>query len=342
MSDLILKDVEYLRDLYHFPDLGVKSILLTGASGIIGGYMLASLLVLLRGSSTKVSVDLVSKRDVPYHLRALAEQLGATTIQGDLCDKDFLHDLPNYDLILHCAGYGQPKKFIDKALDCIKINTFTVHELLDRVNPGGRFLFLSSSEIYSGLSGRVDELDVGKTTPSHPRAQYIEAKRCGEAICNFFPRDDIKIGIARVALAYGPGVRDDDDRALNQFVRKALNFREVKLLDMGKSIRTYCYVSDIVEQLWAIIFSGLTATYNVGGISRISIKDLAALIAYKTSAKLVLPQSDDNALDGAPHEVQMNLDKVLAISRNKQFVDIEDGVERTIRFSEHQRVVGVK
>ena len=86
----------------------------------------------------------------------------------------------------------------------IKVNTTATATLLQKLRPGGAFLFLSSSEIYSGLKkSLVNESDIGTSTPLHPRSSYIEGKRCGEAICNAYRAQGVRAVSARLALAYG-------------------------------------------------------------------------------------------------------------------------------------------
>jgi len=90
-----------------------------------------------------------------------------------------------FDYILHCAGYGQPQMFAKDKIKTIHINTDNIPVLFSTLKPEGKFLFISTSELYSGLKmplGGYAETDIGTTTPQHPRACYIEGKRCGEGI----------------------------------------------------------------------------------------------------------------------------------------------------------------
>ena len=68
----------------------------------------------------------------------------------------------------------------------------------------------------------MSESDIGTTTPLHPRASYIEGKRGGETICNAYRSQGVRAVSARLALAYGPGTRKGDKRAMNSFIEKAL------------------------------------------------------------------------------------------------------------------------
>lgn len=61
---------------------------------------------------------------------------------------------------------------------------------------------------------------------------------------------------------------------MNNFIQKAIQNKSINMLDDGSSIRTYGHVSDITEMLWNIFLHGKDITYNVAGVSEISILEL--------------------------------------------------------------------
>ena len=126
----------------------------------------------------------------------------------------------------------------------------------------------------------------------HPRACYIEAKRCGEAICNAFRQQGVKAASARLALAYGPGTREGDKRVLNSFIERGLK-GAITMLDRGEAKRTYCYVSDAVELMWKILLHGREPVYNVGGTSKTTIGELACKIADYLHVPAVFPDKGE-------------------------------------------------
>ena len=77
--------------------------------------------------------------------------------------------------------------------------------LFKYLRPNGKFLFMSTSEIYSGLEGKHCETQIGTTTTEHERSCYIEAKRCGEAICNIYKNIGYNVKVIRLCLGYGIG-----------------------------------------------------------------------------------------------------------------------------------------
>jgi len=193
-------------------------------------------------------------------------------------------------------------------------------------------LFVSSSEVYSGLDKRLlSENDIGLTTPSHPRAVYIEGKRCGEAICNAMRDKGMNAAIARVALAYGPGTRKNDKRALNSFIEKALCKKNLELLDAGNAVRTYCYVADTVELLWKILINGHQRIYNVGGHSTVTIAELASMIGDIIGVPVVFPETQTK-ISGAPEEVCLDLTRIEKEFGKTKYVGLDDGLRATIEW----------
>lgn len=241
-------------------------------------------------------------------------------------------DWINADIVLHCAGFGQPAKFMKDPITTIEVNTKLTIDLLKSVKPGGTFLFCSSSEVYSGLRNwAADETDIGTTTPQHPRGAYIEGKRAGEAIVHAFRNAGVNALSARIALAYGPGTKKHDTRVLNQFIEKALTLGKIELLDSGIATRTYGYIDDIAETLWNVVLHGREEVYNVGGYSATSIVDLAKQIGSLTGAEVAVPETS-NSMVGAPLEVRMDLSRVEKEFGKSEYVSLEEGLKRTIEY----------
>lgn len=236
------------------------------------------------------------------------------------------------DVICHMSGYGQPLKFTKDKIKTIEVNTTTTIELFKHLKPGGKFLYISSSEVYSGAISPNVESILGTTNPDHPRACYIEGKRCGEAICNSYRELGFDVKIARLALAYGPGTKIHDTRVINQFIEQGFT-GNITLRDNGESIRTYLYVQDAVELMWKVLCQGKDVVYNIGGFSTLTILQLAQEIGQIMNAKITTPQSDTGLKD-APQDVHLNMDKTLR-EFNQYFTPLHKGLKKTIEYQKH-------
>ncbi len=333
LIEIIERDAEKILTKVNLEEIRNKTILLTGASGLIGTYLLACLKKLAeKGEKNFKTVVIMQNAPLP-HLKSILDSLEAIIFQGDITDYNFCQSLPAADYIIHAAGYGQPGKFMENPIKTLRINTFSTFILFEKLLPNGKFLFISSSEVYSGLpNSPYKESTIGTTNTDHQRSCYIEAKRCGEAICNVYRQQGINAKSARLALAYGPGTKPGDTRVLNSFIQKAIQQKEIKLLDLGEGKRTYCYVADAVEIIWRILLDGKDAIYNVGGISRTTIAELARLIGDYLNVPVHFPNNTNTTLSGAPNDVYLDLDKIKSEFNKVEFVPLNIGLEKTIEW----------
>jgi len=309
-----------------------RKILITGASGLLGSHFAGLFQEFNKDFSGNISLTLISKTGVyPFDFFQ-----NTRSIKCDLESSDLSEDLEKQDIIIHCAGYGQPTKFQQHQLKTIHLNTSTSLQLTKLLEPNGSFLFLSSSEVYSGLNNPPFTEDrIGATNTDHPRSAYIESKRTGEAIVSALrrSRSDISAYSARLALAYGPGFKKGDGRVLNELIVRGIIEGSISLRDSGNSMRTYCYIFDAIRQCISILISGHHEIYNVGGLSRISIAELATMVARLLEVPLHIPLDQDNFLSDAPTDVWLDLSRIEAISGVSNYIDINRGLEDTIAWA---------
>jgi UDP-glucuronate decarboxylase len=235
--------------------------------------------------------------------------------------------LPQVDYIIHAAGYAAPSIFMKDPIDTVRVNTDMVIRLMQHLKPEGSFLFCSSCEIYKGLLHPATEDEIGTTTPAHPRACYIEGKRCGETIVNAYRGRGIRAMSARICLAYGPNTKKHDARVLNQFIEKALITGRIDLQDDGSVEVTYCYIDDMVGMLWTVLLHGTQSTYNVGGESHTSIAQLAHSISAMTGAKVMVPDGPTGVPQG-----RLDLTRYQKEFGKTNYVSMENGLQATIEY----------
>ena len=330
MTDItITKDVNRILGKVDLSPMCGKSVLVTGGTGLLGTYFIECL-----KKVPDISIASVSKRG--------ADDLEVDSIEWDMAsvDSDASYNVRNikYDYIIHAAGYGQPEKFMDDPMGTIAINTSALRKLFtnwlgrDPLNTG-KLLFVSTSEVYSGLTGMCKEEQVGITNTTHPRACYIEGKRCGEAIVNAW-RDRVDAKSVRLALAYGPGTKPNDTRVLNEFIQRGIQEGEVRVQGDGTGRRTYCYISDAMEMMLNILLPGKEPIYNVGGIEAVTINELASMIGDILNVGAILPKEEKGLLwsKGAPKDVGLNLSLYERDFGKKEFVSLEEGLTKTIEY----------
>jgi len=339
MHKLISESYENI-DITKYQFLNNKTILITGASGLIG----LNLLALLNQLKKTYAINTICciNSSVPDYLKYLFES--STTIVGDLTEDPLINFIENYfaenlngaDIIIHSAGYAQPNKFLDNKLSTIKLNTSVTMNLFRLLNKGGTFFYCSSSEIYSGLNKEaISEQDIGTTSTDHPRSCYIESKRCGETIClSMSNLANIKIG--RISTTYGPGCKLNDSRVINDLINKALESNQINLIDDGSATRTLCYISDMVQMILDIICKGTSTVYNLTGKEQTSIKEIAETIAKHTNSPISCGDKN-NTMVGNPNKVSISIEKYEKEFGIKNFINTENGILSTLKWYEFLR-----
>lgn len=329
---LLEKDAQYVNERVKLNSLDGVDITITGATGLVGFNIVCALNYYNNNYAEKrININALSYSKPSGIIKNIFEKNDINSIVGDLSNCSFIDNLPLVDCIIHSAGYGQPGKFLEDKLKTISINTSATIFLSKKLKKEGRFLFLSSSEIYSGCASKENvESDIGTTSPEHGRACYIEGKRSGEAIVNALREKGENAASARLALAYGPGVRSGDKRVLNQFIEKGIK-GQIELLDNGLSMRTYGYIADVVIMLLNILIKNNESVYNVGGRSVISIKELAEKISKEMNVGLIIPDSDSGIKD-APQFVGLNLSRIENEFGIEKYIEMDQGLKNTIEW----------
>lgn len=300
-----------------------KKVLVVGGNGLIGLNIINVLDYYNKHfSKKKIKISSISLTKPFFKIKDIRYFV------GDITNEKFINKIPNAHYIFFTAGYGQPKKFLKYKKSTILINTFSLIKFSEKIINRGKLIYMSSSEIYSGNKKHIySENDLGQTASNHPRSIYIEGKKCGEAIVHSLINNKINAVSLRISLAYGPGVKKNDSRVMNELIVKSLK-GDIFLKDAGNAIRTYCYISDIIRMILNITLRNRHSVYNIGGVSTLSIKDLAKKISYNTKKKLILGKKE--YMKDAPKRVKLSIKRFEHEFGKQKFINIDTGLKRTI------------
>jgi nucleoside-diphosphate-sugar epimerase len=307
-----------------------RRILVTGASGAVGIHVVAALRAFAE-DGRDIDLTATVHSDVPPPLAAVFEHPFCHVVRGDLCDHSVRGLLPLADLIVHCTGYGQPGRFLESPLKTIRLNSEVTCDLIERLRPSGRLLFVSSTEVYSGLpsGNRYREDQIGLTGPHHPRACYIEGKRCGETLCYSAFQSGLGALSVRLAQTYGPGAKRGDRRALYSFIEQALFRKHITLLDDGAAVRTYCYAADAARMMLTVLLKGTQPVYNVGGATSIRIGDVATQVGDLLHVPVTFPDESQPS-PGAADSVMIDMSRYESEFGGESYIGLDVGLQRTV------------
>ncbi len=339
MFNIITEDTKNLikdKSCKYFKN---KEILILGYSGIIGQYFVGFFLNLLNTKYSPKSIILVSKNLTPKYLSFLKEIKKIKIIQKDIA-KNKLHIFKKYDCIIFSAGYGQPSKFLNDPIETINLNTTILNNFIGKLKPKGKFLYMSSSEIYNKNKDKnLSENNIGLTNTDDPRASYIEAKRCGETIINVQKiKKNIDAKSIRLCLAYGPGSKKKDGRVLYQFIERSIKDKNLIIQDSGLAKRKYIYILDAVKMMLNIMVFGKKTTYNIAGKETVTIKSLAKKIADVFKIKLQVKKRD--ALPGSPTDISLSIKRYEDEFGKINLTKLDDGLKKTVDW--HKLLMGKK
>ena len=334
MNLVIEKDLLESLEKVNLNKLRNKTVLIAGSNGLIGAYIILLLYFANKKQNLNIKVIGISKNEPNELLSAAKDDKNFTFYKKNLAENFEFNEEVNY--VIHAATYAQPAKFLENKLETTKLNTVVTEKLLNICKKNNAsFLFLSSSEIY----GQAEEIPTpetynGNCSTTSIRASYSESKRLGETICHVFKEDGVDVKIARVSSAYGPGISIHDKRVLGNFLNNALTKKSIDLLEDGKQERTWLYVPDCVAMLLNILLYGKSFIYNVGGEELVSIKRLAEIICELTGSKYSLPKKTDGVfMVSAPDRVKLDISKVMDEFKFRDFVDLKEGLRRTIEWN---------
>lgn len=339
---LYKEDIQYTANLVlPWEKLKDKSILITGASGLLGSYL----------------IDVIMYRNTTIGMNCKIYAIGRNTKNAKIKFVDYWnnenfefisHDI-NYpilfenvimvDYVLHMASNTHPVAYSIDPIGTITTNIIGTNNLLEFAfnHRSKRFIFVSSNEIYGENRGDVEffaEDYCGYINSNTVRAGYPESKRCGETLCQAYKKQKgLDIVIPRLTRSYGPTMLMSDTKAISQFIRKGIAGEDIILKSVGTQYFSYTYVADAVSGLLTVLLKGENGeTYNIADKqSDIMLKDLATIIADYFGHKVIFEFPDEIEKAGYSTATKARLDgsKLKKLGWNPKY-DIKRGIQRTL------------
>ena len=325
-SSILKEDINNMLSDPNIPwdDLKNSKVLVTGATGLIGGLLICTL------SAANIRYNL--KIDIFAHGRSidkgdiLKSEYNAKFIASDIRDPIPLNIPHNLDYVFHCAAITKSADIVAKPADVLSTEADGLRNTLNIAlkHHCKSFVYLSSMEVYGQLDNdTVAESDLGYLDLTNPRSSYPESKRFCEALCvAYYTQHSLPVKIARLALTFGAGVQNDESntRVYSQFARKALAGENIELHTQGNSISNSCYTADTIRGLLTILLKGNNGeAYNVvNPTASATIRDMANTVANDIcggNIEVVINVPDDINIRGyAPDAVYvLNADKLKAL-----------------------------
>ena len=341
MNDILREDIEnILKQDLNWEKFRSSNILITGASGMVGGYMMRTLCRLNETGSFGMNIYVLVRHPekIPEELKSSVNVIKQSVIEPINSDVKF-------DFVIHTASPASPLIMKKDPVGTIAANTIGTYNTLEaaRKGSGKGYLFISSREIYGQPyeNQKVFTEDTyGFVDPLNVRSCYPEGKKAAETMCVCYKEQyGINVKIARLAHTFGPGMSVDDGRVQADFLRNVINNQDIVLKSDGSAIRTYTYIADAAGALFRILLDSDDVVYNISSEeSTVSIKQLAEAMAGafpERNLKLVFDIPEDQKNQGtAPFTIGiLSSEKIKSIGWKPLYL-LDEGIKRTVRYLE--------
>lgn len=346
-SDYIMQeDIEYVAGCDYIPyDKMCNSVVLvTGATGLLGTQIVLSLLCRNRlyNSNIKILALIRDKNKADKKFGKVIKDENLELIIADMLSS--FEIAGDVDYIIHCAGVtGNPKLHVEFPTNTIKTAVFGTNSMLElaiKKNVKG-MVYLSSWEVYGNPEpehGLIKETDYGYIDIENVRSSYKESKRLCEELCVAYSAQyNIPVMIARLPITFGAGCEETDKRVFAQFARNVIEKKDIVLHTKGDTIRSHCYIRDVITALFVIMLKGDKGkAYNIANKNASkSISDIAEMVVSlnkDAGIKVIYDIEEDLLKYGYNQSVVCVLD--IARLENlgwKPSVELEDMFQRMIQ-----------
>lgn len=289
-SKILNKDYNYIANYssVNWISLRNKSILITGATGLIGSTIVHGLVRHNQITENNIKIYIfVRNIEKAYNLfNDYIKEGWIKLIEGDICNIIFLEE--NIDFIIHGASETASKVFVEKPVETILTALNGTKNILDLAVKKNikSMVYLSSMEVYGTPLDNIPlaEDHMGYLNPLSVRSSYPESKRMAENLCiSYYSEHRIPVRIIRLTQTFGPGISLHDERVFAEFAKCILYSQDIILKTRGITRRMYLYVSEAVTAILTLLTRGQNGSaYNAANPDTFcSISEMAEMIAAK-------------------------------------------------------------
>lgn len=281
-------------------------VLLTGATGLIGGELLDAL-------PAGWDVVAVARAPGPQDIEWLAADLTEPDLGGALPER--------LDAVVHLAQGRGYRDFPACAAELVGVNVGATSQLLQHAVRAGakRFVLASTATVY-----RTSHAPLAEDAPLRARSAYATSKRAAELLVEPY-RDLMACRTLRIFTAYGAVT---DDRLVADLVDRVRTGRAVEIQGEQGLVISPVHAADAARAVAAAVEApvppGAVDVVNIGG-PPMGIRAVAEGIGRALGAEPVLarrpgPEPGGYSCDGAKAATVLGLDELIGF---------EEGIARS-------------
>lgn len=345
MNRIVLEDMEaiYQCGLVNWERLHGKSVLVSGAYGMLASYMVYFLIFLNERHAADIQIFALGRDPSRFDSRF-----------GEYTQKDYFHiivqdvssvlsAIPQINFIIHAASHASPHFYGTRPVDVMLPNAMGTWNLLEkaRTDRSEGLLFISSGEAQGIIEGKdvVVEDDMGYINPMDIRSCYGESKRMGEALCKGYSHQyGVPAKVVRPGHTYGPTADLNDSRVFSCFVADAVAGRNIHMKSDGSAVRTFCYISDATLAFFKVLLDAPAGeVFNVmdsgNAMSIVALAELVASLSKRQGTQVVrVGRVTDDAYMKATEPARQPICSAAKLEALgwKSTVGVQEGFRRTI------------
>lgn len=321
-NEIYRQDVETaIEHTIDFKCFYKKSILILGASGLIGSFITDCFIYANKTLNAGITVYAASRS-----IQQLKERFGEddkewlSFIEADVSSDNIKLSV---DYIIHAASYGHPRAFRETPVEVLLSNVIGIKNLLEmaKQSAGCRVIYISSGEVQE----HVEHLSV--------RACYPMGKKAAETLCVSYHQEyGVDVVIARPCHTFGANITQNDNRATAQFLTSGAKGINIDMYSIGNQIRSFSYVADCASGLMSVLAEGESGlAYGISSGESCTIKSFADKCAEAGKCKVKMHIATEvEKSEASPIKKQIvSNDALMELGWHPAF-SIDEGIARSV------------
>lgn len=283
-----------INEFPEFHELECKSVLITGAAGLICSAIVDILIRYNETHSEKIEIIVAGRSEEKMKNRF-----------GKYIDSNYFSFLPydassnnvalfhGVDYIIHGASNASPNKIVKEPVETMISNFIGMQNLLEFAKNGDtkKVVFISSSEVYGKKENNLpfSENEYGYIDLLNARNSYSISKCAAETLCvSYADEYDVNVSIIRPGHIYGPTALKTDNRVSSTWAYDVADGKDIIMKSNGEQLRSYVYCLDCASATLIVLLKGENKkSYNVSNPnSIINIKGMAKILCKAANVKL--------------------------------------------------------
>jgi len=317
-----------------------KNIFVTGATGLVGSWLVADLLQ----KEAKVTA-LILEEDNNSELFRSKNINEITQVHGNLTDLKLLKEVvtnTNFDIVFHLGAQTIVGTALNNPVDTFKSNIEGTWNLLEAIRTAKKspssIVVASSDKAY----GTAEVLPYKEETKLQGEGPYDVSKSCTDLLAQSYGKTyGLPVAIARCGNIYGGGDLNWS-RIVPGTIRDLLQGKQPIIRSDGTFIRDYVYVEDIADAyiqlgIYQVSNPQNGSAFNFSRDEPISVLDIYKSICIATVGEFVKPEIKNEAISEIKDQ-HLDSSKARKVLNWKSRYSLEIGLEKTAAW--YKKVIG--